>query len=112
MDTVALALLKGVSERQGYYFIGNHSAVNMCDEKGYASLIRKSKPKSLGINSFSLIWASTGRLSKENMPSPKGLLWFLDKISELINYKVVDYDENARAISLMIEDKGNYLEDE
>lgn len=49
MDTAALALSKKALEKQGYRFIGDHSAVKVCDEKGYTSLIRRSKPRSLGI---------------------------------------------------------------
>ena len=78
--------------------------LNMCDEAGYAKLIKKAKPMFVEVKSYSWVGESRERLTEENVPSYEDCFSFAEKIAKLIDYKIIDTHRESKAILLAKED--------
>lgn len=83
---------------------------NMTDEKGYANIIKKSKPRFVEIKSYMWVGHSKENLERDNMPTHEDIKEFSRKIEKLTGYKIIDEKENSRVVLLAQEDnKSRFL---
>ena len=83
--------------------------LNMCDEEGYALLIKKANPMFLEIKGYSWVGDSRNRLTNDNVPSFEDVKDFAKKIADLLQWKVIEEHGESRAILLMEKDNKNRL---
>jgi len=78
--------------------------MNMVDEEGYASIIKKANPMFVEVKAYMFIGSSRMRLSLENMPRHEEVVDFSKKIANLSGYKIIDEKKESRVVLLMKED--------
>ena len=75
---------------------------NMCDEKGYAELIKRGNPDFIELKSYVWVGASQGHYKVENMPKMEDMKEFMKKLLEkLPEYEYMREHLPSRAILLI-----------
>ena len=80
--------------------------MNMEDERGYAKLIKLSKPDFVEAKSYMAVGFSRQRLGYEKMPSHSQVKSFAKKIAKLSGLKVLDEKVDSRVVLLGKSRKG------
>ncbi len=74
--------------------------LNLKNPEKYAKLILKAEPDFIEPKAFMHVGEAQQRLPREAMPSLEDIKKFAEKLSELIEYKIKDVDNNSRVVLL------------
>jgi len=74
--------------------------INDTDFEGWASLIEKYNPHFVEVKAFMLLGYSRQRLTIKNMPTHEEVKEFAKKLSEYIDYDLVDEHVDSRVVLL------------
>jgi tRNA wybutosine-synthesizing protein 1 len=74
--------------------------VNMIDAVGYASLIKKYKPRCVECKAYMYVGYSQKRLKKENMPLHSEIKEFALQIAKYSGYNIIDEKKESRVVLL------------
>ncbi len=70
------------------------------DVEGFAKLLRVADPTYVEVKAYMYVGGSTGRLSRDNMPSMREVMSFANKLANSMGYRVASYSTPSRVVLL------------
>ncbi len=83
--------------------------LNMHNLEGYAELIKLANPNFVELKAYMFIGHSRERLELENMPSNNDITEFANKLTKILNWKIIEERPESRVILIAKEDKDRKL---
>lgn len=80
---------------------------NMKDPEKYAEMIKLAEPDYVECKAYMHVGESQKRLPRDAMPSMSDIMVFSEKLSSLLNYKIVSHDTASR-VSLLANESSPY----
>lgn len=80
--------------------------LNMTNVKGFSKLIEKADPQFVECKAFMSVGFARKRLAYEAMPLHNEIFEFSKKLSEELNYKIIDEKKDSRVVLLGKSEKG------